>query len=171
MFKYINMPKLVAFYLREFSVRSDGDPSLLYRFVFCLCLPFISKTFRRARMNALAIAQCTNSTDQILRVLSKITGATVSVTLAYNEFFVTYSGSTEDVEFTYDDTFKEPLIPYGLVQNSGIIYIVPGDADRNEIEAYLKLLTPFYVKYEIKYVDTAKPFKAGRMRLPKDTTL
>lgn len=154
MFKYINMPTLVAHYLREFSFRSDYAPSLLYRFVYCLCLPFVSQYFRRARMIALAIAECTNSADQIVRVLGKITGATVSITNLYDELLIAYD-KTEDVVmyFSYDATADAPVVPYTATQNEGIIYIIPNGVDRNEIEAYLKLLTPFYINYEIRYVD------------------
>nr|DAL72674.1 MAG TPA: hypothetical protein [Caudoviricetes sp.] len=154
MFKYINMPTLVAHYLREFCWRSDETPSLLYRFVYSLCLPFVSPYFRRARMIALAIAECTNSADQIVRVLGKITGATVSIMSLYDELMIAYD-KTEDavLYFAYDATDEQPLVAYTIVQNEGVIYIVPNGVDKNEIEAYLKLLTPFYIKYEIRYVD------------------
>lgn len=154
MFKYINMPKLVAFYLREFCYNKSGSANLLYRFVFCLCLPFVSSKVRRSRMIAMAIAECTNSADQIVRVLGAITGATVSITALYYEFEIVYDDSEDDVYyFAYDATDEEPLVPYYPTENEGIIYVIPNGVDKQEIEAYLKLLTPFYVKYEVVYVD------------------
>lgn len=148
------MPKLVAFYLREFSYNKDYEPSILYRFVFCLCLPFVSKHFRDARLVAKAIAECTNSADQIVRVLAVITGANVSISLLYAEFMVLYDGTDNnpDAMIAYQKIPNEKAnVPYHPENNEGIIYIVPGDVDKPLIEAYLKLLTPFYVKYKIVY--------------------
>lgn len=149
------MPKLVAFYLREFSYNKDYEPSVLYRFVFCLCLPFVSKRFREARLVARAIAECTNSADQIVRVLAAITGTTVSISLLYNEFLVSYDGTDNNPEsmITYSKIQNEKAnVPYLPVNNEGVIYIIPGDVDKSLIESYLKLLTPFYVKYKIIYI-------------------
>jgi hypothetical protein len=144
MFRYINMPKLVATYLREFSCDAEGKPSALYKFIFCLCLPFVSATFRRARLNALAIAECTNSGDQIARVLQAITGAEM-----------TYVGGTEDYEVSYDavgqtmlsfdDTFNEPVVSYGDPRNMVVATIRLNGASRQDVESYLTLLVPFYV--------------------------
>lgn len=93
MFRYIDMPKLVAFYLREFSYDAGGNASNLYKFVFCLCLPFVSHTFRRARLIALAIAECTNSQDQITRVLEKITGAKADHISLDDSYYLSYDGT------------------------------------------------------------------------------
>lgn len=147
------MPKLVAFYLREFSYRSDGSPSLLYKFIFCLCLPFISTTFRRARLIALAIAECTNSKDQILRLLHKLTGATFTLANYDEDFFVVYDNSDDaPPKFAYDGSEDGPLIPYTTTINEGTIYVILNGASKEEVEAYYRLLVPFYINYKIQYV-------------------
>lgn len=148
------MPKLVAFYLKEFSVRTDETTSTLYKFVFCLCLPFLIPTFRKARLNALAIAECTNSFRQIARVLNKLTGATVGI-VDYNDEYRTYyeliDSDDIDTMFTYDDTDVTPRVPYSPSFNEGVIIVLDGYKSREEVEAYMRLLAPFYVKYEIRY--------------------
>lgn len=102
MFRYIDMPKLVAYYLREFSYRRDGTTSTLYQFVFSLCLPFVSKQFRSARLAALAIAECTNSADQIKRLFDKLMGGDAKLTiLSHNN----------DFQLSWDGTGAEPLFP------------------------------------------------------------
>lgn len=103
MFRYIDMPKLVAYYLREFSYRRDGTTSTLYQFVFSLCLPFVSKQFRSARLAALAIAECTNSADQIKRLFDKLMGGDAKLTiLSHNK----------DFQLSWDGTGAEPLFPF-----------------------------------------------------------
>lgn len=103
MFRYIDMPKLVAYYLREFSYRRDGTTSTLYQFVFSLCLPFVSKQFRSARLAALAIAECTNSADQIKRLFDKLMGGDAKLTiLSHNNDFL----------LSWDGTGAEPLLPF-----------------------------------------------------------
>lgn len=103
MFRYIDMPKLVAYYLREFSYRRDGTTSTLYQFVFSLCLPFVSKQFRSARLAALAIAECTNSADQIKRLFDKLMGGDAKLTiLSHNN----------DFQLSWDGTGAEPLSPF-----------------------------------------------------------
>lgn len=103
MFRYIDMPKLVAYYLREFSYRRDGTTSTLYQFVFSLCLPFVSKQFRSARLAALAIAECTNSADQIKRLFNKLMGGDAKLTiLSHNN----------DFQLSWDGTGAEPLFPF-----------------------------------------------------------
>lgn len=103
MFRYIDMPKLVAYYLREFSYRRDGTTSTLYQFVFSLCLPFVSKQFRSARLAALAIAECTNSADQIKRLFDKLMGGDAKLTiLSHNN----------DFQLSWDGTGAEPLFPF-----------------------------------------------------------
>lgn len=103
MFRYIDMPKLVAYYLREFSYRRDGTTSTLYQFVFSLCLPFVSKQFRSARLAALAIAECTNSADQIKRLFDKLMGGDAKLTiLSHNNDFL----------LSWDGTGAEPLFPF-----------------------------------------------------------
>lgn len=103
MFRYIDMPKLVAYYLREFSYRRDGTTSTLYRFVFSLCLPFVSKQFRSARLAALAIAECTNSADQIKRLFDKLMGGDAKLTiLSHNN----------DFQLSWDGTGAKPLFPF-----------------------------------------------------------
>lgn len=151
MFRYINMPKLVATYLREFSCNAEGRPSALYKFIFCLCLPFVSATFRRARLIALAIAECTNSSDQIARVLKAITGAEISYTGSYTDYEVSY-GTPEDgvgAMLTYDGTFNEPIVPYGDPTNAVVATVQLNGATRSDVEAYLSLLVPFYIKLTI----------------------
>lgn len=149
MFRYINMPALVAFYLRDFSANREGVASKLYFFIFCLCLPFVSKTFNRARLNALAIAQCTNSSEQIARVLHALTGADVSITVRDDNFYLPYSGDDGDVYLSFDDSYNEPLMPYSVLPNLVDIVITPHADNADEILAYLKLLIPFYVRTNI----------------------
>ncbi len=97
------MPRLVAFYLREFSGRADGEVSWLYKFIFCLCLPFVSNTFYRARLIALAIAECTESVAQIDRVLDMITasdssgGATISIERTNEDYLTVFGESATPV--------------------------------------------------------------------------
>lgn len=152
MFKYICMPKLVAFYLREFSVDRGGNPSLLYKFIFCLCLPFVSKTFYKARLTALAIAECTNSQDQIVRVLEKITGAKVHIIPLVNEYMLEF-GSNQVLDFTYAAVDGESaIVPFNVEPNAGFIYITLNGASRSEVEKYLPLLIPFYHETTIIFI-------------------
>lgn len=150
MFKYINMPKLVALYLREFSLRKDGETSVLFKFIFCLCLPFISRTFRKARLIALAIAECTNSQDQITRVLEKITGVSVEYTSLDDSYYMSYNGTGNTPEFPYG-MLSEPLVPYIETPNQLYMYISLNGASEGEVRAYLQLLIPFYVKINLVF--------------------
>lgn len=152
MFKYIDMPRLVALYLREFSLRKDGETSVLFKFIFCLCLPFISRTFRKARLIALAIAECTNSQDQIVRLLEKITGVTVEIVPEYSDYNVQYDGTDEVPGFSYDGTSDTPVIPYNLVANAGGINITLNGASQTEVEGYASLLIPFYIAIHVNYI-------------------
>lgn len=149
MFKYIDMPKLVAFFLREFSYRKDGTTSTLYRFVFCLCLPFVSYTFRRARLIALAIAQCTNSRDQITRLLGKITGATATYVTLDENYYLSYNGAGDTAAIPYN-VLTDPIMPYATVANSLFMYIQLNGASETEVRQYLQLLVPFYVNVNIR---------------------
>lgn len=151
MFRYINMPTLVAFYLREFSLNKLRMPSNLYAFIFCLCLPFISTTFNRARLIALAIAECTNSADQICRVLSKITGATVSVTDRDDNVYVAYSGD-DTARFPYSGVEESGSVPYSVTPNVADFTITLNGASATEVLEYLKLLVPFYVKTTVTFI-------------------
>ena len=150
MFKYIDMPKLVALYLREFSLRKDGETSVLFKFIFCLCLPFISRTFRKARLIALAIAECTNSQDQITRVLEKITGVSVEYTPLDDSYYLSYNGTGNTPEFPYG-MLSEPLVPYIETPNQLYMYISLNGASEDEVRAYLQLLIPFYVKINLVF--------------------
>lgn len=150
MFKYIDMPKLVALYLREFSLRKDGETSVLFKFIFCLCLPFISRTFRKARLIALAIAECTNSRDQITRVLEKITGVSVEYTSLGDRYYMSYNGTGNTPEFPYD-MLSEPLVPYVETHNQLYMYISLNGASEDGVRAYLQLLIPFYVKINLVF--------------------
>lgn len=150
MFKYIDMPKLVALYLREFSLRKDGETSVLFKFIFCLCLPFISRTFRKARLIALAIAECTNSQDQITRVLEKITGVSVEHTSLDDSYYMSYTGTGNTPEFPYG-MLSEPLVPYVETPNQLYMYISLNGASEDEVRAYLQLLIPFYVKINLVF--------------------
>lgn len=151
MFRYICMPKLVAFLLREFSGKSDGSMSTLYKFVFCLCLPFVSQTFRRARLIALAIAECTNSADQISRLINAITGATMTVNQYVDEVCVSYDGTSPlQTPYSYPPE-GDPMIPYYPTANVGGIVITLNGASQSEVQAYLELLLPFYVEYTLKF--------------------
>lgn len=150
MFKYIDMPKLVALYLREFSLRKDGETSVLFKFIFCLCLPFVSRTFRKARLIALAIAECTNSQDQITRVLEKITGVSVEYTSLDDRYYMSYNGTGNTPEFPYS-MLSEPLVPYVETPNQLYMYISLNGASEDEVRAYLQLLIPFYVKINLVF--------------------
>lgn len=150
MFKYIDMPKLVALYLREFSLRKDGETSVLFKFIFCLCLPFISRTFRKARLIALAIAECTNSQDQITHVLEKITGVSVEYTSLDDSYYLSYNGTGNTPEFPYG-MLSEPLVPYIETPNQLYMYISLNGASEDEVRAYLQLLIPFYVKINLVF--------------------
>lgn len=144
------MPKLVALYLREFSLRKDGETSVLFKFIFCLCLPFISRTFRKARLIALAIAECTNSQDQITRVLEKITGVSVEYTSLDDSYYMSYNGTGNTPEFPYG-MLSEPLVPYIETHNQLYMYISLNGASEDEVRAYLQLLIPFYVKINLVF--------------------
>ena len=150
MFRYIDMPKLVAFYLREFSYDAGGNASNLYKFIFCLCLPFVSRTFRRARLIALAIAECTNSRDQITRVLEKITGVSVAYTSLDDSYYMSYNGTGNTPGFPYG-MLSEPLVPYDETPNYLYMYISLNGASEDEVRAYLQLLIPFYVKINLAF--------------------
>lgn len=148
------MPKLVAFYLREFSVKSNGEPSLLYKFIFCLCLPFVSQTFRRARLNALAIAECTNSGDQIKRVIEKLTGVTFNIVNLGAEYLTAFDGSDDVSDFPFNNSSgsDNAIVPFAPESNNIVIYITLNGASKSTVEAYLPLLIPFYVKIDINYI-------------------
>lgn len=152
MFKYINMPKLVAFYLREFSINKRGVASTLYRFIFCLCLPFLSPTFNRARLTALAIAQCTDSAEQIVRVLNKITGAVMTYERRDDSFYVPYNFNSRGAMLSFDGSDSTPVAPYGSFPNIVDITIQLNGANADEVLGYLSLLIPFYVKTTITFI-------------------
>lgn len=153
-FKYINMPKLVAYYLKEFAVRSDGrTTSDLYRFVFCLCLPFVSRTFYRARMIALAIAECTNSADQIKRVLEKVTNARFNITSTMDDYFMAYGSGSDSPDFPYGAGFDRAIVNYENAYNYVTINVQRNGVPRETIESYLALLIPFYIHVSVTYTN------------------
>lgn len=173
MFRYIDMPKLVAYYLREFSYRRDGTTSTLYQFVFSLCLPFVSKQFRSARLAALAIAECTNSADQIKRLFDKLMGgdATLTILSHNNDFLLSWDGTGAQplFPFSYDMKYwpsmaslaytDDPQVPYSpspnLVDLTVTIPSIYDDAKFESVKqtaaAYLQLLIPFYIQTNINY--------------------
>ena len=151
MFRYINMPKLVAFYLREFSIRADGEPSTLYKFIFCLCLPFLSQTFLKARMNALAIAECTNSAEQIFKVLEKLTDATVSNTSAPVDYPVAFGSGADTNDFSFDGSGVTPLVYFGSAANTISFTITLNGVSKSLVQSYLDLLIPFYINTTITW--------------------
>lgn len=153
MFRYIFLPRLVAYYLREFSyypTRATWEGSTLYSFVMCLCLPFISQTFRRARLYALMIAECTNSADQIKRVLNKITGAVLTDDTTFNAPCMIAYNIDSAVQVPYVLS-KKTIIPYSAAVNQTVLHVKLNQATKEEVEAYLSLLIPFYVQYTIIY--------------------
>ena len=169
MFKYIDTPKLVAFYLREFSATSDWQPSILYKFVFCLCLPFISQRFREARLKALAIAECTQSKDQIVRLLKQLckqdmynpneVELDIEITDPESAYFTSYDGSDDgagdsNLCFPYGGGNDNAIVPFSYPYNTVEInvYDEVTDAQKYALESYIKLLVPFYVKYTIFYL-------------------
>jgi len=146
------MPKLVAYYLKEFSVNSSSQPSNLYKFVFCLCLPFISKTFNRARMIALMISECTQSADQIGKVLNAITGADISFINFEDTFFCGYDGTSDVPNVHYSGKFYDvPLLPYSTIPNASNMHVTLNGYSQKQFESYLSLLIPFYVSIQITY--------------------
>lgn len=144
------MPKLVATYLREFSCDAEGKPSALYKFIFCLCLPFVSATFRRARLIALAIAECTNSGEQIKRVLKAITGAEIEYVGGVTDYETSYGMPDDEeeamVSYGVPDDGEEVEVPYGDPTNVVVATVALNGAIRSDVEAYLSLLVPFYIK-------------------------
>lgn len=165
MFKYINMPRLVAYYLREFSNHQDPNNSApfsnLYVFVMCCCLPFFSQTFRTARLNALAIAECTCSQKQVERLLMKLVPniETVSITKSVEEFLLAF-GTLSDAVIAYDD-LTSPLIVYTpAINDSKVIITLKGSLSqaavletKAQILGYLPLLIPFFIKYDLSFND------------------
>ena len=147
------MPKLVAFYLKEYSTRTDGTTANLYKFIFCLCLPFVSNTFNSARMAALAIAECTTSRDQISRVLNKITGADVTFVEYTDEFMVGYDGTSDATveQIAYDGSDDVAVAPYTPVPNSGNMSVDLNGYGQEQFESYMSLLLPFYINFNVTY--------------------
>lgn len=165
MFRYISPAKLVATYLREFSFKErDNLPTRhiatdLYRFVLCCCLPFVSESFRRARLIALAIAECTDSQDQIKRLVNKITGADIEVIIVDGRYFTTYQGGDVPLSFSYDSAANTPIVPFGAGAPSVEILVYTNEDDEvkkqkkiDEVSALLDLLIPFYVSPKITYI-------------------
>ena len=170
MFRYISPAKLVATYLREFSFKERKFEVLwdsytrrvatnLYKFVLCCCLPFVSESFRRARLIALAIAECTDSQDQIKRLVNKITGADMEVRIDDGRYFTTYQGGDAPVSFSFDSTADTPLVPFGGGSPSVEILVYTNEDDEikkqkkiDEVSALLDLLIPFYVSPKITYI-------------------
>lgn len=157
MFRYIYLPRLVAYYLREFSYKpktKNWAVTDLYYFVLSLCMPFISQTFRKARLYALMIAECTNSADQIFKVMKRITGADITDNTSFNsEFMVAYDVDTTTM-LPYAWAAAEtptPNIPYETAANTTVLNIKLNGASRQYVEAYLSLLIPFYIDYTIIY--------------------
>ena len=149
------MPKLVAYYLKEFSVKTDGTTSNLYKFIFCLCLPFVSNTFNKARLTALAIAECTDSREQIIRLLKKITGLTVTVSeSSSDEYYCGFDDTNDEdcTDFSLDETADSALVTFYPVTNSGYFSVTLGDYSQEQFEAYLALIVPFYVNFKILYL-------------------
>lgn len=158
MFRYIYLPKLVAYYLREFSYKNTNGGwmnTTLYDFVLCLCMPFISNTFRVARLRALMIAECTNSADQIFKVMRQILNVVITDVTSFNsEFMVAYdTDTTTTLPFGFKTNHPTPVIPYNTAANTTILNIKLNGAARREVEAYLSLLVPFYIDYTIIYED------------------
>lgn len=164
MFRYIDMPKLVAYYLREFSYRRDGTTSALYQFVFSLCLPFVSRQFRSARLAALAIAECTDSADQIKRLFDKLMGGDAKLTILShnNDFRLSWDGTGAEPLFPFDGSAatNDPQVPYSPSPNLvDLTVTVPSIYDDAKFEsvkqtaaAYLQLLIPFYIQTNINYI-------------------
>lgn len=150
------MPKLVAFYLKEFSARTDGTPSNMYKFIFCLCLPFVSNTFNDARMGALGVAECTTSRDQITKLLKKLTGADVTFEDYTGEFMCGYDGTNDAsvVQLPYDNSSSAdaPIAPFYPVTNAGNILVDLHGYGQSQFESYISLLIPFYINFSITYV-------------------
>lgn len=157
MFRYINMPKLVAHYLKEFSVRTDGTPSVLYKFVFCSCLPFVSNTFNTARLIALGISECTPSSDQIVRLLFKITGANVTFEENLDDYYCGYDDTNDATctDFVYSGAVPATdasMVFYNPVPNEGNMIVDLNGYSREQFESYLSLILPFYTNFKITYV-------------------
>lgn len=155
MFRYIHTAKLVALYLREFSYKQENGQTVatrLYSFVLCLCLPFVSRAFRHARLIALAIAESTGSADQISRIIKKATRADVSFEDFDDSYYLSYDGTDAEAQFPYLG-LSDPLVPYSVAPNLVVATVRLNGAIQSEVEAYLQLLIPFYVKTTINYVN------------------
>lgn len=129
--------------------------SWLYKFCFCLCLPFVSNTFYRARMIALAIAECTESLAQIQRVLRLITNADITVTSTAGDYILPYGpgADTADMMYSYTAGDQSTVVPYSGAADTATVLVVLNGASRTEVEAYLQLLIPFYVNINVVWTD------------------
>lgn len=152
------MPTLVAFYLKEFSLRSDGEISNLYKFIFCLCLPFVSNTFYKARMFALSIAECTQSKQQITLLLEKITGATITFEEYTDSFMCGMThmtdGSSTPIAYNIQESFgveEDAIVTFNPVPNAGNLVVKLNSCTKEQFNSYANLLIPFYTNFKINY--------------------
>jgi hypothetical protein len=78
-------------------------------------------------------------------VLKAITGAEIDYVGGVEDYEVSYDSVGETL-LTYDGTFNTPIVPYGDPRNVVIATVQLNGASRSDVEAYLSLLVPFYIK-------------------------
>lgn len=153
--RYIHTARTVATLLREHCTARDGTVSTFYKFVFCLCLPFMSLKWYDEIAKAYVLASCTQSREQIFRVIELFTGATLSYSRSVETHMVSMDGSAQGLRVTMDGTadanFNVGAIPYFGVPNQEVMEIQLNGADTKEVERLLALLIPFYVNIKIVY--------------------
>ena len=154
MFKYIFLHKLVAMYLREFSVNAKTEPSNMYKFMLACCTPFLDKTLWFARLRALAIANNRMSTDQILRALKAIfPGLTISGgIISPVEQNLKFTNETKQI-FAFSVATTGSQTPYANAANYETLTIELNGNNRSEVEAIIPLLFPFWIQLDYDIID------------------
>lgn len=154
MFKYIFLHKLVAMYLREFSVNSDEKPSNIYKFLLACCVPFLDKSFWSIRLRALAIANNRMSADQIVRLLQAIFPGLVVLggIIAPVEQNIKYTNETKNI-FAFSVSTAQSQTPWSKIGNYEDLTIRLNGNDRNGVEAIVPLLFPFWIRLDYQILD------------------
>jgi hypothetical protein len=104
-------------------------------------------------MISLSIAECTQSRDQITRLLKKITGADVTFQDYTGEFMVGYDDSNDAnvIQIPYGSGADVAEVPYYPVANAGNMVVALNGYGQEQFESYLSLLIPFYINFQITY--------------------
>jgi len=105
-------------------------------------------------MIALGIAECTQSRDQIARLLNKITGADVTFVAYTGEFMVGYDGTSDGtvIQLPYRHGLDVAIAPYIPVPNAGNMEVALNGYGQAQFESYLSLLLPFYINFQLTYI-------------------